>query len=118
MKIGSPQIENPSEDLPKGIDYFVNMFGLPQDGVFYHCPCCGYPTLAARGSFEVCPICFWEDDGQDQHDAQRVRGGPNRTLSLSKAKENFRVFAACDQQFAANVRAPNEDEKRYRNNDD
>lgn len=30
----------------------------------YTCPCCGYKTLEeeVRGSYEICPICFWEDD--------------------------------------------------------
>jgi hypothetical protein len=27
------------------------------------------------------PVCFWEDDGQDDHDADLVRGGPNGALS-------------------------------------
>ncbi|WP_198674015.1 CPCC family cysteine-rich protein [Chitinophaga alhagiae] len=26
------------------------------------CPCCGYITLSERGGYEICPICFWEDD--------------------------------------------------------
>lgn len=29
----------------------------------YACPCCGHRVLdAAPGSYEICPICFWEDD--------------------------------------------------------
>ena len=30
----------------------------------YTCPCCGYKTLeeCSPGTFEICPICFWEDD--------------------------------------------------------
>ncbi|WP_326608352.1 hypothetical protein OG930_04775 [Streptomyces sp. NBC_01799] len=28
----------------------------------------------------MCPVCFWEDDGQGDHDADRVRGGPNGRL--------------------------------------
>ena len=33
------------------------------------CPCCGYLTLDERGGYEICPVCYWEDDGQDDHDA-------------------------------------------------
>ena len=47
-----------------------------QDGVMYRCPCCGYKTLPERGGFELCPVCFWEDDGQDDADADTIRGGP------------------------------------------
>lgn len=29
------------------------------------CPCCHYKTLTERGQYEVCPVCFWEDDGSN-----------------------------------------------------
>jgi hypothetical protein len=45
------------------------------------CPCCLCRTLRERGGFGICPVCFWEDDGQDDHDADEVRGGPNGSLS-------------------------------------
>jgi len=28
----------------------------------YSCPCCGYLTLPERGAYDICPVCFWEDD--------------------------------------------------------
>ena len=40
----------------------------------YACPCCGFRTLDDRGGDDICPVCFWEDDGQDDHDADEVRG--------------------------------------------
>jgi hypothetical protein len=116
VKIGAPKVET-VRPSPEGIDYFVNVFGLPSDGTFYHCPCCGFPTLAMRGGFGVCEICYWEDDGQDAHDADRVRGGPNSDLSLSVAKENFAVFGACEKASIDRVRNPTELEKRHRKND-
>ncbi|MEU2155428.1 CPCC family cysteine-rich protein [Streptomyces sp. NPDC019396] len=48
------------------------------------------PHPGATRGFEICHVCFWEDDGQDEHDADEVRGGPNGSLSLSKARETFR----------------------------
>jgi hypothetical protein len=42
-------------------------------------------TLNERGGWEICAVCFWEDDGQDDHDADNVRGGPNGALSLTQA---------------------------------
>jgi len=68
------------------------------DGSLYRCPCCGCRTLGERGGDEICPVCFWEDDGQDDHDADEVRGGPNDKLSLTQARQNFREFGACSRR--------------------
>lgn len=48
------------------------------------CPSCGYPTIYARCSFDICSICFWEDDGQDDQEADEVFGGPNDDYSLTE----------------------------------
>jgi hypothetical protein len=52
------------------------------------------PTLGERGGFEICEICFWEDDGQDSDDADIVRGGPNHDYSLTEARNNFQKYFA------------------------
>jgi hypothetical protein len=70
----------------------------------YRCPCCNYLTLCGRAGFEICPVCFWEDDGQDDHDADDVRGGPNGTLSLTKARMNYREYGASELRRLPNVR--------------
>jgi hypothetical protein len=70
------------------------------------CPCCGYKTLSERGGFEICKVCFWEDDGQDDYDADIIRGGPNGALSLAEARVNYRRFGACDERFIGSVRQP------------
>ena len=54
------------------------------------CPCCFYPTLKDACAFEICEICGWEDDGQDDNDADEIRGGPNGDYSLTEARKNFR----------------------------
>jgi hypothetical protein len=77
----------------------------------YHCPCCGSRTLDERGGYDICPVCFWEDDGQDDHDADLVRGGPNGGLSLSEARANYRSFAACERRFVDKVRSPRPEEQ-------
>jgi len=74
------------------------------------CPCCEYKTIGDRGGFEICPICFWEDDGQDDADADEVRGGPNELMSLTEARQNFRRFGAADEKFVKDVRRPKPDE--------
>jgi hypothetical protein len=74
--------------------WFVAYVGQPR--VFakrgsspYTCPCCGHATLDARGDFEICDECGWEDDGQDDHDSAVVRGGPNGRLSLDAARAEY-----------------------------
>ncbi len=84
----------------------------PKDGASYCCPCCGYSTLPARGHYDICPVCFWEDDGQDDQDADAVRGGPNGALSLTQARRNFREFGACDRNHVRSVRKPTAQELR------
>jgi len=74
------------------------------------CPCCRCKTLQARGAFQICQVCFWEDDGQDDYDAEVVRGGPNGVLSLTEARANYRQFGACAERFIADVRQPRPDE--------
>ena len=64
----------------------------PLSGVRYPCPCCGYLTLSQRGGFEICELCRWEDDGQDDPHADEVWGGPNGRYSLSEARQNFERY--------------------------
>ena len=61
----------------------------PRSGARYPCPCCGYPMLSERGGYEICRLCNWEDDGQDDPHADEVWGGPNGEYSLSQARTNF-----------------------------
>jgi hypothetical protein len=70
------------------------------------CLCCGSRTLTTPGVFELCPVCWWQDDGQDEVDADVVRGGPNGTLSLTAARANFLACGASDPRFLGRVRAP------------
>lgn len=77
-----------------------------QEGIIHCCPCCGYKTLDERGSYEICSVCFWEDDGQDDKDANIMRGGPNSSLSLKQARANFQEFGACERKFIKDVRKP------------
>jgi hypothetical protein len=93
----------------KKVDYVYNP---KHDGNTFSCPCCGNKTLSARGFFEVCPICFWEDDGQDDHDADVVRGGPNGNLSLTQARRNYQAFGACEQRFLSHTEKLRSDQNK------
>jgi len=58
----------------------------------YVCPCCNYPTLNERNSYEICGLCCWEDDGQDESNASKILGGPNQDYSLAEARYNFKQY--------------------------
>ncbi|MFG2473626.1 CPCC family cysteine-rich protein [Streptomyces fagopyri] len=47
---------------------------------------------------------------QDDHDADRVRGGPNGRLSLTEARRNFHAVGACDERCTQFVHPPLPDE--------
>ena len=69
------------------LDRTVERFA--KEGANFTCPCCGYPTLSERGAYDICPLCDWEDDGQDDPHADEVWGGPNSDYSLSESRDNF-----------------------------
>ena len=59
---------------------------------------------------DICQVCYCEDDGQDDEDADVVRGGPNGELRLTQARKNYREYGRVDRQFLAYVRAPKPEE--------
>jgi hypothetical protein len=80
----------------------------------FTCPSCGFPTLSERNGYEICTICDWEDDGQDDNDATEVFGGPNGDLSLNDSRikiestfielEKFQNGKVCDNpEFAMDI---------------
>jgi hypothetical protein len=90
---------------------FRNVVMPRQPAPSYRCPCCKFKTLHERGGDEICPVCFWQDDGQDEHDADEVRGGPNHTLSLRQAQGNFEKIGAVEERVLEYVRPPTPDER-------
>lgn len=74
--------------------------------VGYPCSCCGYLTrsISDHGTFEICPVCFWEDDDA-QFDDPTFSGGAN-DVSLQQAKINYLKDGACSPKFKNEVREP------------
>jgi hypothetical protein len=71
----------------------------------YTCPCCGYEVFESPpGSYDICPICFWEDDALQLFFPLRS-GGANR-CSLAEAQVCFVQFGACERTMSKNVRLP------------
>ena len=89
---------------------FTNITHPAEIVATYRCPCCGCKTLHGRGQDEICPVCFWHDDGQDDHNADQVRGGPNYEVSLSQARQNFLQIHASSERVLKYVRAPKPEE--------
>lgn len=62
------------------------------------CPCCGSRTITERGQYEICKVCWWEDDGQDNESADEIYGGPNYEISLTQGRYNFLKFGLYDPE--------------------
>jgi Cysteine-rich CPCC len=78
----------------------------------YACPCCGYKTLTNPycGSYEICRICYWEDDGV-QYDDPDFEGGAN-PMSLRQAQRNYQQIGACEEAMKPFVRQPAQDDEK------
>ncbi len=72
----------------------------------FRCPCCGYKTLETAGALALCPVCWWEDDGQEDEDAAEVRLTVNGQLSLDEARAHFGRCGASHPRFLPYVRKP------------
>ena len=73
------------------------------------CHVCDHVTLPARADWDICPVCFWEDDGSDTLDGASAR---NEELTLRQARDNFRILGACSESAVSKV-IPPEDRARF-----
>ena len=72
----------------------------------FPCPCCGYLVFQGPpGSYEMCPVCSWEDDAVELEFATTNAGGANG-ISLLEAQANFAEFGACDERCIGSCRPP------------
>ena len=70
--------------------------------MMFPCQCCGCLTIS--GKFDICPVCFWEDD-PTQTECPDCTGGAN-SVSLIEAKKNYLLYGACEERFRDHVREP------------
>jgi hypothetical protein len=59
----------------------------------------------------LCPVCWWEDDGQEDEDADDVRLTVNGYLSLAEARTHYANCGAADPRFLPYVRKPQDSEQ-------
>ncbi|MCU4638795.1 CPCC family cysteine-rich protein [Acinetobacter courvalinii] len=78
--------------------------------MLYPCLCCGYLTRdePSNGYYDICPVCFWEDDPMQAEDYDWC-GGAN-VPSLNQARKNFKKYDAMETRFIKNVRKPRDEE--------
>lgn len=80
----------------------------------YYCPCCGYNSLDKEppGTYQICRICFWEDDPVQFKDWNFV-GGANK-VSLIQGQKNFVKYGAVEKRFILYTKIPTK--KKYERN--
>ena len=75
------------------------------------CDCCGFNTMSADiGEYDICPVCFWQDDGSGFLDVDEPSSA-NMGITLGRARENYRMFGAFHRSHVDNVRPPKDHEK-------
>lgn len=75
----------------------------------YPCPCCGHLVFAlSPGSYDICPICWWEDDPV-QLRWPDYEGGAN-SPSLIESQRNVVKHGACEWRLHGVVRGAAVDE--------
>lgn len=53
------------------------------------CPGCGFPSFTKDWFHDICQVCNWQHDGQDDPHADEIWGGPNYELSLTENRLNI-----------------------------
>lgn len=71
----------------------------------FQCPCCGCFTLGEVGGYNICPVCFWEDDGTTGE-----HGFSPNDVPLDEGKENYKKYGAHLERWTSHVRKPEPDE--------
>lgn len=89
-RVASMKVSSEQADRWRRSDAELRKVLAPEGEGPYSCPCCGHLTLPARGRYELCGECNWEDDGQDDHDSHVARLlGPNGGESLEDARRRY-----------------------------
>jgi hypothetical protein len=57
-------------------------------------------------ALRLCPVCWWEDDGQEDRDASEIRLTVNGELSLHEARVHYVQYGASHPRFLPYVRKP------------
>jgi Cysteine-rich CPCC len=103
----------PNDPISGPFDSFAD-FCKREDPVYkqgkngqFQCPCCLNYTLGGVAAYDICPVCFWEDDGTTGEHGFSPNG-----ISLAEGQENFKAIGASKEHDLPYVRPaePNETE--------
>jgi hypothetical protein len=76
----------------------------------YTCPCCGFKVFDdVPGSFEICPICYWEDEAKQLR--YPLETGAN-TFSLVQSQINFEKHNVSNPELKLLVRPVSSDDEK------
>ncbi len=68
------------------------------------CPCCDYFTFRECASNEVCPVCYWTNDGRELEVGElRSDSTANDGLTIELARERFVDNGASDSKWKNKV---------------
>jgi hypothetical protein len=79
---------------------------------FTQCDCCDFFTILEGEDYEICPVCFWQQDAFGIREPDE-KSGANHGLTLRAGRANFRAFGACEEKFKTNVLAASERSKFF-----
>lgn len=73
----------------------------------FTCPCCAYPTLTEKSGHEICPVCYWQADGQDDEEADEVWEGPSDfSLTESRIRVGKKLNNVAEQTGGNIIKSP------------
>ena len=80
-----------------------------------YCPCCGYKTFepGKYNTYNICPICSWEDESLIKTVVEE--GGGANNVSLVQAQKNFKDLQSAEKQTQEFTREAQEDEAQHQN---
>lgn len=68
-----------------------------------NCICCASLTVLERGYRDICPVCYWPDDGYYEN-PDEAEGGTTGGLSLTQARANYAALGAIEERLTGSVR--------------
>lgn len=83
----------------------INVIG--HEEILFACPCCLYKTIKTFGQYEICPVCFWENDGNIV--AERYSSANHMTLL--EGRNNFEIYGYSSNCYASSI--PEDVKERY-----
>lgn len=72
--------------------YKENFSVVGNEDILQMCPCCRYLTLTNRGNYDICPLCYWEDDGKAYDELDSYSSVNHATLGAYRQKFEGRKF--------------------------